>query len=104
MSNELSPIVEGQARQDPFTLANLLENFDGQFYGCRQELDIAVVEATNANIINLPIGFSYKDAIDGALERGWLFTRPRLPGVVVKLVEEDKPKPSSNLPEYTAQS
>ena len=73
------------------TLADLFEGIDGQYYGSRNELMIVVCDVViNPNIGILPIGFSYKDAVAGALANGWLKTNPDgTPGVRIDLRKEE---------------
>jgi hypothetical protein len=58
----------------PVTLADLFSALEGQHFANRQEFEEAVVENLNRHITELPVGYSYKDAIDGARSRGWLET------------------------------
>jgi hypothetical protein len=68
------------------TLKDIFRHLDGLSFSSRSKLEKAVCAAFNVYVGRLPVEFSYKDAIDGALERGWLKTkRDRSPGVKVVL-------------------
>jgi hypothetical protein len=66
------------------TLTEIFTPLDGHHFDSRNEFEKAVVEVVNEHITELPIGFSYKDAIDGARRNRWLETNGK-PGVIVRL-------------------
>jgi len=57
------------------TLEDIFRPIDRKYFRCRRELEEGVLDEFNKHITKLPIGFSYKDAIEGARERGWLHAR-----------------------------
>jgi hypothetical protein len=67
------------------TLTDLFRELHGQRFANRQELEAAVLEIFNRHVGELPIGYSYKDAIEGARARGWLITNGTAAGVKVDL-------------------
>jgi len=67
------------------TLADLFADLHGQHFTNRQELEEAVLEVFNRHVAQLPVGYSYRDAVDGARERGWLLTNGGGHGVRVDL-------------------
>lgn len=67
------------------TLRDLFQELDGKHFDTRQALEEAVLEVFNRHVAELPVGYSYKDAIDGALEEGWLQTNGNGHGVKVTL-------------------
>jgi|HubBroStandDraft_1064217.scaffolds.fasta_scaffold179840_3 hypothetical protein len=54
------------------TLMDLFNDLEGRHFASRQELEGAVLEIFNRHVTELPIGYSYKDAIEGARSNGWL--------------------------------
>jgi len=56
------------------TLRDLFDQLDGKKFGDRQEFEQEVINAFNKHVADLPIGYSYKDAIEGARLSGWLHT------------------------------
>jgi hypothetical protein len=54
------------------TLEELFCELDGRDFGTRRELEKAVVEIFNRHVSDLPVGFTYEDAIEAARESGWL--------------------------------
>lgn len=56
------------------TLRDLFEELDGRQFENRQEFEQEVIDAFNKHVAELPIGYSYKDAIEGARLSGWLVT------------------------------
>lgn len=67
------------------TLVDLFEELNGRRYDNRQQLEDAVLEVFNRHVAELPVGYSYLDAIDGAREQGWLQTNGGPTGVRVML-------------------
>ena len=67
------------------TLFDLFAGLNGEKYGNRQDLEEAVLDVVNSHLGELPIGFSYRDAIDGARREGWLRPNGTPTGVVVDL-------------------
>jgi hypothetical protein len=67
------------------TLQNLFEGLDGRYFPSRQELEHAVLEIFNRHVAELPVGYSYTDAIEGARSLGWLRTNGDGHGVTVEL-------------------
>jgi len=54
------------------TLPDLFAELQDRHFDNRRQLEEAVVEAVNRHLGELPIGFSYQDAIDAAGAQGWL--------------------------------
>jgi hypothetical protein len=54
------------------TLQDLFQDLDGQHFETRQTLEAAVIDVFNRHVTELPVGYSYKDAIEGARAQGWL--------------------------------
>jgi hypothetical protein len=54
------------------TLRDLFAELQDQHFENRRQLEEAVIQAVNRHVGELPIGFSYHDAIDAAGARGWL--------------------------------
>ena len=71
------------------TLKDLFKELEGQHFSNRQELEKAVLDIFNQHVADLPIGYSYKDAIEGARLSGWLITNGDGGGVTVKVREAD---------------
>ncbi len=69
------------------TLVDLFEDLHGKRFENRRELEEAVVEVFNRHVAELPVGYSYMDAIDGARARGWLVTNGTPQGVRVDLAD-----------------
>lgn len=67
------------------TLVDLFEDLRGKRFDNRRELEEAVVEVFNRHVSELPVGYSYMDAIDGARAHGWLVTNGTPHGVRVDL-------------------
>jgi hypothetical protein len=67
------------------TLPDLFAELQDQHFDNRRQLEEAVVVAVNRHLGDLPIGFSYHDAIDAAGARGWLQTNGGGHGVRVDL-------------------
>jgi hypothetical protein len=67
------------------TLEDLFKEIDGMYFASRRELEGAVLERFNQHVAELPVGYSYKDAIDGARSRGWLITNGDGHGVKVRI-------------------
>lgn len=65
------------------TLLDLFRDLDGRHFDTRQQLEEAVLEIFNRHVAELPIGYSYKDAIEGARAEGWLQTNGAGHGVKV---------------------
>ena len=70
------------------TLIDLFRDLDGKDFSTRQKLEEAVLEVFNQHVTELPVGYSYMDAIEGARAQGWLDTNGKGHGVKVTL-----PKP-----------
>jgi hypothetical protein len=70
---------------DRVTLPDLFAELQDQHFDNRRQLEEAVVDAVNRHLDELPIGFSYHDAIDAAGARGWLQTNGGGHGVRVDL-------------------
>jgi hypothetical protein len=75
------------------TLQQLFEDLDGQHFATRHKLEEAVLEIFNRHVTELPVGFSYMDAIEGARSEGWLHTNGEGHGVKVAL-----PQPLASVP------
>jgi hypothetical protein len=56
------------------TLEDLFSDLEGRHFANRQEFEEAVIESFNRHVTELPVGYSYKDAIEGARSRHWLET------------------------------
>lgn len=69
----------------PVTLIDLFADLHGEHFASRHEFEEAVLAVFNRHVAELPIGFSYQDAIDGARARGWLITNGGSRGVSVDL-------------------
>lgn len=69
------------------TLRDLFVELNGKHFETRMDLEAAVVEVFNRHITELPVGYSYKDAIEGARVEGWLQTNGGGHGVRVALPE-----------------
>jgi hypothetical protein len=54
------------------TLFSLFSELDGRHFETRQQLESAVLEIFNRHLVDLPVGYSYEDAIEGARAFGWL--------------------------------
>jgi hypothetical protein len=54
------------------------------------DLETAVLEIFNDHVAEFPVGYSYKDAIEGARRRKWLITNPPHPGVKVLLSKHEE--------------
>ncbi len=67
------------------TLEQLFEALDGQSFPTRQKLEEAVLEIFNQHVTEMPIGYSYMDAIEGARANGWLHTNGDGHGVEVSI-------------------
>ena len=67
------------------TLTDLLKELEGEHFDNRRALEEAVVKVFNEHVADLPIGYSYKDAIEGARTEGWLETNGDGHGVTVRL-------------------
>lgn len=67
------------------TLNDLFADLDGRQFDNRRDFETAVLEVFNQHVSDLPIGYSYVDAIDGARARGWLVTTGGARGVRVHL-------------------
>jgi hypothetical protein len=67
------------------TLKDLFRDLDGEYYENRQAFEEAVVEVFNRHVAELPVGYSYEDAIEGARVEGWLKTNGGGHGVQVSL-------------------
>jgi hypothetical protein len=76
------------------TLQDLFEDLNGRYFSTRQELEEAVLKSFNEHVTELPVGFSYMDAIEGARAEGWLETNGEGHGVKVQL-----PKSLASVPE-----
>jgi hypothetical protein len=69
------------------TLRGLFEELDGRKFPTRQQLAEAVLEVFNRHLTELPVGYSYMDAIEGARAEGWLHTNGDGHGVKVSVSE-----------------
>jgi len=67
------------------TLLDLFRDLDGKSFQSRRELEEAVLVIFNRHVAELPIGYSYKDAIEGARAEGWLQTNGGGHGVKVTI-------------------
>ena len=67
------------------TLPDLFADLQDRHFECRRELEEAVIEAVNRRVGELPIGFSYNDAIDAARVEGWLRPNDGSHGVRIDL-------------------
>lgn len=67
------------------TLPDLFAELQDQHFENRRQLEEAVIEAVNRRVGELPIGFSYHDAIDAAGVQGWLRTNDGSHGVRIDL-------------------
>ena len=67
------------------TLPDLFYELQGQRFENRRAPEQAVVRLLNLHVDDLPIGFRYQDAIDGARVRGWLRTETGRHGVGVHI-------------------
>ena len=56
------------------TLRDLFGELDGKTFEDRQEFEQEVIDVFNKHVAELPIGYSYKDAIEGARLSDWLIT------------------------------
>jgi hypothetical protein len=56
------------------TLRDLFAELDGRTFEDRQEFEQEVIDVFNKHVAELPIGYSYKDAIEGARLSDWLIT------------------------------
>ena len=54
------------------TLEQLFSELSGAQFDGRTQLEEAVVVVVNKHVGELPIGFSYRDAIEAARNAGWL--------------------------------
>ena len=54
------------------TLEELFNELNGRDFATRRELETAVVDVFNRHVSELPVGFTYEDAIEAALVAGWL--------------------------------
>ena len=70
------------------TLPDLFAELQDRHFDSRRQLEAAVVEVFNRHVGELPIGFSYHDAIDAARVHGWLQTNGGTHGVRVDLRAE----------------
>jgi hypothetical protein len=69
-------------------LSDLFNALDGHHFDSRRDLERAVLEIFNEHVAELPIGYSYKDAIEGARLSGWLDTNGgQGTGVTVRVQE-----------------
>jgi hypothetical protein len=66
-------------------LEDLFGELQDRHFANRAELEDAVLEVFNRHVAELPIGYSYQDAIDGARAKGWLITNGAGHGVRVDL-------------------
>jgi hypothetical protein len=53
------------------SLEDLFSEIDGKEFATRRELERAVVDVFNRHVSELPVGFTYEDALEAALSRGW---------------------------------
>ena len=67
------------------TLQDLFAELDGQRFENREALEVAVLGVFNSHLGELPIGYTYHDAIEGARTEGWLRTNGSPHGVRVVL-------------------
>jgi len=67
------------------TLLDLFRDLDGSHFESRQALEAAVLEIFNRHVTELPVGYSYMDAIEGARAAGWLQTNGNGRGVEVRI-------------------
>jgi hypothetical protein len=65
------------------TLRDLFMSLNQQSFNTRQDLEEAVLAVFNEHVTELPAGFSYQDAIDGARAAGWLHASGNGHGVTV---------------------
>jgi hypothetical protein len=70
-------------------LEDIFRQMEGESYETRQELEAAVLEVFNRHIADFPVGYTYKDAIEGARSLEWLRTTPPGQGVKVVLAKQD---------------
>lgn len=70
------------------TLQDLFRDLDGRHFESRQAFEAAFVDVFNRHVAELPIGYSYMDAIEGARAQGWLHTNGHGHGVTVSLPQE----------------
>ena len=70
------------------TLVDLFIDLKGAHFDNRQDLERAVLKIFNRHVAELPVGYSYKDAIEGARSQGWLKTNGDGHGVTVKIGQE----------------
>jgi hypothetical protein len=54
------------------TLRDLFGELNGKEFKDRQDFEQHVIEVFNRHVGELPIGYSYQDAIEGALLSDWL--------------------------------
>ena len=74
------------------TLRDFFAAIDGEYYGSRMEMERGVVDEYNKHITEWPVGYSYKDTIEGALAYGWFRTNPDgSPGVRIDIGKEEAP-------------
>jgi len=69
------------------TLADLFRDLNGDYFETRQAFEEAFVVVFNRYVTELPVGFSYEDAIEAARAKGWLKTNGDGHGVRVSLPE-----------------
>ncbi len=56
------------------TLRDLFNELDGKEFADRQDFERQFLDVFNKHVADLLIGYSYKDAIEGARLSGWLHT------------------------------
>ena len=69
------------------TLRELFQELDGREYATRKQFEKAFLKVFNRCVTQLPVGYSYMDAIDGARAEGWLHTNGHGHGVKVCMEE-----------------
>jgi hypothetical protein len=67
------------------TLRDLFAELNGKHFETRMAFEAAVVEVFNRHLAQLPVGYSYKDAIEGARVEGWLETNGDGHGVSIRV-------------------
>jgi hypothetical protein len=86
----LTPVVASHEETEKPGKGQPLERYfavlNCQSFGSRNDFERAVIDqVVNPNKANLPIGFSYKDAIEGAIRRRWLKVNREIAGVTVEI-------------------
>jgi hypothetical protein len=79
------PKSDTKQKGNGLTLEDLFSPLDGKTFSNSKEFDQAVVDICNEHLGELPVGFKYRDAIDGSIEKKWLIARYNDPSITVEI-------------------